>query len=141
MVYNISMSSGLSKEEIDYLLNLEKNCKSSQKYNFPSLGGKIEIELSSADKNEDFLLDVWRSHIDLAKTKFQNRARKTVPIVRLDINSAPHKILMECTWAERIFIFIEKVMVINLRILYQTSLRIVKVLEIFLKSLWIIAIL
>ncbi len=91
MVYNISMSSGLSKEEIDYLLNLEKNCKSSQKYNFPSLGGKIEIELSSADKNEDFLLDVWRSHIDLAKTKFQNRARKTVPIVRLDINSAPHK--------------------------------------------------
>ena len=91
MVYNISMSSGLSKEEIDYLLNLEKNCKSSQKYNFPSLGGKIEIELSSTDKKEEFLLDVWRSRIDLTRTKFQNRARNTIPLLRLDINSAPHK--------------------------------------------------
>lgn len=91
MVYNINMSENLSKTEIEYLLNLEKNCKSLQKYTFPSLGGKIEIELSSADKKEDFLLDIWRSHIDLARTKFQNRARNTIPLVRLDINSAPHK--------------------------------------------------
>lgn len=56
MVYNINMSDKISKAEIEYLLNLEKNCKSSQKYIFPSLGGKIEIELSSTDKKEDFLL-------------------------------------------------------------------------------------
>lgn len=91
MVYNINMLGNLSKTEIEYLLNLEKNCKSSQKYTFPSLGGKIEIELSSTDKKEYFLLDVWRSHIDLTRTKFQNRARKIIPLVRLDINSAPHK--------------------------------------------------
>lgn len=91
MVYNINMSDKISKAEIEYLLNLEQNCKSSQKYIFPSLGGKIEIELSSTDKKEDFLLDVWRSHIDLTRTKFQNRARNTIPLVRLDINSAPHK--------------------------------------------------
>lgn len=40
MVYNINMSDKISKAEIEYLLNLEKNCKSSQKYIFPSLGGK-----------------------------------------------------------------------------------------------------
>ena len=56
MVYNINMLDKISKAEIEYLLNLEKNCKSSQIYIFPSLGGKIEIELSSTDKKEDFLL-------------------------------------------------------------------------------------
>ena len=85
------MENGLSKNEIDYLLSLEKNYVESQKFKFPSLGGKITIPLISDDKGEDFILDVSRSHVDILKNTFQNRARKTIVLLRLDINGAPHR--------------------------------------------------
>ena len=70
------MENGLSKNEIEYLLSLEKNYVESQKFKFPSLGGKIAIPLISKDKSEDFILDVSRSHVDILKNTFQNRAEK-----------------------------------------------------------------
>jgi hypothetical protein len=47
-------------------------------------------ELASPDGRETFLLDVWRGTIRLTKARFQNRARVTVVLVRLDIDGAPH---------------------------------------------------
>lgn len=85
------MENGLSKNEIEYLLSLEKNYVESQKFKFPSLGGKIAIPLISKDKSEDFILDISRSRVDIIKNTFQNRVRKTIILLRLDINSAPHR--------------------------------------------------
>ena len=89
--YNIYMSIELTKAEIDYLLNLEKHCISSDTYKFPDQGGKIEIPLISSDKHEEFKLDIFRSSINLSKNTFQNRARKTISLLRLDLGGAPHR--------------------------------------------------
>ena len=85
------MSSELTQNEIEYLLNLEKNYVGAQKFIYPTLGGKLNIQLSSADKNEDFILDITRSHISLSKNTFQNRARGVIILLRLDLNPAPHR--------------------------------------------------
>jgi len=47
-------------------------------------------ELASPDGREKFLLDVWRGTLRLSKLRFQNRARKIIVLVRLDVNGAPH---------------------------------------------------
>lgn len=85
------MSIELTKAEIDYLLNLEKHCISSDTYKFPDQGGKIEIPLISSDKHEEIKLDIFRSSINLSKNTFQNRARKTISLLRLDLGGAPHR--------------------------------------------------
>ena len=81
----------ISQAEIDVLLKTEKHCIETKKYSFPQLGGKISIPLFSENKQEEFLLDISRSRVDISKTTYQNRARKTIVLLRLDIGSAPHK--------------------------------------------------
>ncbi len=85
------MSTELKQSEIEYLLTLEKNYVGSQKYKYPTFGGKLNIQLSSSDKNEEFILDVWRSHITLSKNTFQNRAKGSIILLRLDLDPAPHR--------------------------------------------------
>lgn len=85
------MENGLSEKEIEYLLNLEKYYSEEKTFKFPSFGGRLSIPLSSADKNENFILDISRSNINISKNTFQNRARKSIVLLRLDINSAPHR--------------------------------------------------
>lgn len=85
------MGTELTQSEIDYLLKLEKHCIETDKYQFPDQGGKIEIPLVSADRKEVFKLDITRSYINLSKNTFQNRARKTIVLLRLDLGGAPHR--------------------------------------------------
>ncbi len=85
------MGTELIQSEIDYLLKLEKHCIETNKYLFPDQGGKIEIPLVSADRREEFKLDISRSHVNLSKNTFQNRARKTIVLLRLDLGGAPHR--------------------------------------------------
>ena len=85
------MSAELTQNEIEYLLNLEKNYVGTQKFKYPILGGKLNIQLSSSDKNEEFILDITRSHISLSKNTFQNRAQGSIILLRLDLDSAPHR--------------------------------------------------
>lgn len=59
--------------------------------NFPDLGGAVSIPLVSADRREQFTLDLRRGRIDLTKGTFQNRARQVVVLVRLDFGGAPHR--------------------------------------------------
>ena len=49
------------------------------------------MPLQSADKREQFLLDLSRGRIDLLKVKMQNRGRQVVVLVRLDMGGAPHR--------------------------------------------------
>ena len=81
----------LTDEEADYLIKVEKLCLETKEFKFPFNGGKVVIPLVSKDKKEEFLLDINRASIDINKNTFQNRVRKCIKLVRLDLGGAPHR--------------------------------------------------
>ncbi len=82
----------LSQTEADHLIAMEKHSKDPNvPWEFPVLGGKVSIPLVSVDNREEFLLDIHRGRIDLAKRTYQNRARQIIPLVRIDLDGAPHR--------------------------------------------------
>lgn len=85
------MSLILTQYEADILLAIEKHDFDGQRFFFPSLGGSIRMPLYSADKREEFNLDVTRGRITLEKTTYQSRARKAVVLARLDLSGPPHR--------------------------------------------------
>jgi len=70
---------------------MEKYRINENEWDYPSLGGAVSIPLRSEDKREEFFLDISRGKIDLKKTKYQNRARHVVVLVRVDLGGAPHR--------------------------------------------------
>jgi hypothetical protein len=81
----------LTQQEADTLIAMEKVCLNTESQFFPSFGGSISIPLISSDKRENFILDIWRSQINLSKGKYQSRARQAVILVRLDFGGQPHR--------------------------------------------------
>ena len=81
----------LTQAEADVLIAMPKVRTNEALWNYPSLGGSISVPLMSRDKKEAFILDMSRSHIDLLKGKYQNRARQVVVLVRLDFGGAGHR--------------------------------------------------
>ena len=81
----------LTQAEADALVALEKHRLDDTEWGFPDFGGGISVPLVSADRPEQFLLDIWRARIDLAKGTYQNRGRQVVILVRLDFGGAPHR--------------------------------------------------
>jgi hypothetical protein len=79
----------LTQVEADELLKMAKVFLKSETLAFPS-GLDISYDLVSVDRKEHFILDLSRSSIKFSKLKFQNRARKTIVVARLDINGPPH---------------------------------------------------
>jgi len=79
----------LTQIEADGLIAMRKNFVESVTISLPP-GSDHTHELVSEDTRERFLLDLWRGTIRLSKLKFQNRGRKVIVLVRLDINGAPH---------------------------------------------------
>lgn len=80
----------LTQHEADALFSIEKHCVDDTQYIFPGLGGALRIPLISADRKEEFILDITRGRIDLKKNTFQNRARKAIVLVRVDIEGPSH---------------------------------------------------
>ena len=80
----------LTQADADALIAMEKRRVSEDRWVYP-ISGSISIPLTSPDKRENFLLDIDRGRIDLLKGKYQNRARQTVVLVRLDFGGAPHR--------------------------------------------------
>jgi hypothetical protein len=80
----------LTQEEADILISMEKHRENENCYTYFSIDKSIAIPLISADKREKFLLDISRGRINLLKGKYQNRARETVILVRLDFGGPPH---------------------------------------------------
>ena len=79
----------MSQTEADALIQVRKIFSAPTTVLLPP--GRDEThELISVDKQERFLLDLWRGTLRLSKLKFQNRARKIVVLVRLDIDGSPH---------------------------------------------------
>jgi hypothetical protein len=85
------MSFAISQAEADSLLRLEKHRTSDESVRLPDMGGSVTVPLASADGAENFHLDIYRGRINLAKGKFQNRARTIVILARVDIGGAPHR--------------------------------------------------
>lgn len=81
----------LSQAEAEALIAIEKHRVNDDRSDFPTAGETIEVPLQSADRREQFLLDLSRGRIDLAKVKMQNRGRQVVVLVRLDLGGAPHR--------------------------------------------------
>ena len=81
----------VTQAEADALLAMEKHRMSEQASRWPDLGRKLTVDLLSVDKRERFQLDMTSSQIKLSKFTFQNRARTTVILARLDIDGAPHR--------------------------------------------------
>ena len=81
----------LTQAEADALIAMEKHRVTENWTDFP-MGGQLSIlPLQSADKREQFLLDLSRGRLDLQKVKMQTRGRQVVVLVRLDLGGAPHR--------------------------------------------------
>ena len=81
----------LTQAEADALIAMEKYRISEDRSNFPMGGRSLILPLQSADKREQFMLDLSRGRIDLLKVKMQNRGRQVVVLVRLDLGGAPDR--------------------------------------------------
>ena len=81
----------LTQAEADALIAMEKHRANEEHIDFPMGGQSAVVPLQSADRREQFLLDLSRGRIDLLKVKMQNRARQVVVLVRLDLGGARHR--------------------------------------------------
>jgi hypothetical protein len=81
----------LKQSEANALIAMEKHRSNEERHQFPMAGESLTLPLESGDKREQFILDIARGRIDLAKVKMQNRARQVVILVRVDLAGAPHR--------------------------------------------------
>ena len=81
----------VTQVEADALIAMEKHRVTDDRADFPMAGESVVSSLQSADKREQFLLDLSRSRINLKKIKMQTRVQQVVVLVRLDLDGAPHR--------------------------------------------------
>ncbi len=81
----------LTQAEADALIAMAKHRVDGTEWDYPDLGRAVSIPLVSSNRREQFLLDLRRGRIDLAKGTYQNRGRHVVVLVRLDFGGAPHR--------------------------------------------------
>jgi hypothetical protein len=81
----------LTQAEADALIAMEKHRVNEDRNDFPMRGESVSLPLQSADRREQFLLDLNRGRIDLLKVKMQSRGRQVVVLVRLDLGGPPHR--------------------------------------------------
>lgn len=81
----------LTQKEADALIVMAKYRVDAAEWDYPDLGGAISIPLVSANRREQFLIDLRSGRIDLRKGTYQNRARQVVILIRLDFGGAPHR--------------------------------------------------
>lgn len=75
----------------DDLLAMAKRKTDNTVWRFSHIDRKVIIPLKSLDGREEFLLDLYRGRINLAKNTFQNRGRRSVILARLDIGGPDHR--------------------------------------------------
>ena len=80
----------LTQSEADSLHRLDKRRIDDKEWVYPGMGGRLSIPLVSRDGKEPFILDIRRGRANLAKGSYQNRARRTIVLVRLCFGGNPH---------------------------------------------------
>jgi restriction endonuclease S subunit len=81
----------LTQSEADVLFATEKYRIDTKEWDYPYGGGGVSVPLVSIDRREPYFLDIFRSRIDLAKGRYQNRGREVVVLARLDFGGRPHR--------------------------------------------------
>lgn len=81
----------LTQAEADALIGVDKVKADDVAYTYPGPGELLMIPLISKDRREEFVVDVRRGRIDLAKVTHQLRARKAIVLLRLDLEGPPHR--------------------------------------------------
>jgi len=81
----------IPQAEADRLFAMQKARVDDKPHRYPPAGEQLNIPLKSADKREDFMLDITRGRIAIAKGSLQNRARQTMILARLDFGGQPHR--------------------------------------------------
>lgn len=83
------MSDCLSQSDADRLISMDKKFP-GEMLSYPVNGGKISFEIRSLDDDECFIIDVNPSKMTLNKVTHQERYRKSIVLVRFDMNSTSH---------------------------------------------------
>ena len=81
----------IDQQEADALIAMPKVRINEDPWDYPGMGGAVNIPLTSDDRREHFLLDIWRSGNISMKGRYQNRARQAVILVRLEFGGSPHR--------------------------------------------------
>lgn len=81
----------LTQSEADGLIAMKKHRVDDKNWFFPAPGEHLAIPLVSADKRENFMLDITRAQIKLTKATYQNRARQAIILMRLDVGGPLHR--------------------------------------------------
>lgn len=81
----------ITQVEAQALIEMEKRFVDENDWTFPPPGQRISLALTSADKRENFMLDITRAQIKLTKATYQNRARAAIVLMRLDLDGPPHR--------------------------------------------------
>lgn len=84
----------LTQAEADRLIAIDKyplKANEHHRYTFPNVDGtRLEIPFTSVDKKENFVLNFCRRKIVLEKINHLLLSKKTIPLVRLDVDGPPH---------------------------------------------------
>ncbi|MGC6411198.1 MAG: DUF6978 family protein [Candidatus Puniceispirillaceae bacterium] len=81
----------ISQSEADLLLSIPKHSDENRAKQPPFPGKRQVIRLVSEDGRENFILSLYKGRTNALKLTYQTMARKTVPLVRLDLHGAPHR--------------------------------------------------
>jgi len=81
----------LTQPEADALIAMEKVRVDDTEYDYPTGGGKLILPLTSPDKRELFILNIYRGRIDFHKGTYQTRAKQVIPLVRVDFGGSTHE--------------------------------------------------
>lgn len=81
----------LDQETVNLLIAMEKCRENDNGEYFPTEGQSISVDLVSRCRKENFILDIGRGRINLQKVTYQNRAKKIIPLIRLDVGGPPHR--------------------------------------------------
>jgi len=82
--------SQLTQAEADALMAMDKAKANDLTYAYPTSGGLLMVPLISVDGREEFVMDIRRGRIDLAKVTHQLRGRQVVLLIRLDLAGPTH---------------------------------------------------
>lgn len=78
----------LSNEEAKNYCQMEKKYFGDEIFTFP---GMSHIPIHSVDRESEFILTVRMNEIKLTKATFQNRVRKNIVLLRIDLEGPPHR--------------------------------------------------
>ncbi len=81
----------LTQAEAEQFIEAAKHRVDDRVWDYPDRGEKNSIPLVAPLRKEQFLLDMYRGSINLKKVAYQERVRKSIVLLRLDLGTAPHR--------------------------------------------------